>query len=161
MSFWIPSRKQIGRLDTVEHELTNEVSLVGKHGEIWQFDDNGNYRVLITDFRIANKLSKKLNARAGYRKDDEAVLKFKDSDLQIIVEAIEVFQTQDRQVVKASNFGLPEGRPPEFRSKNRFSKSRPTQSTNSTKKIKNSPKKANVKSQSDANPKAGQSSEGI
>ncbi len=120
---WQPSNKKIGTYKCIqlqdEENKIYEYTLVGKHGEIWEYDDKENYRVCITNHRVANKLIKELRRKCDrpYQDKEECLLAFTRDEFATVAKAIEVYKQQERQIQKASKFGAPEDPTPQNKGK--------------------------------------------
>lgn len=100
---WMPAEEFIGGLACIKSEVTEEVKLQGRYGDIWLYDEKGRYSALITSHRVANALFKRVGKKGGYKVGDEALLHAFSKDLLThVIRAIEPFKTQKGQIEKAN-----------------------------------------------------------
>jgi hypothetical protein len=97
-SYWIPSKQKLGGYKSIEHEITKEVALIGKYGEIWKFSEDGNFKALVEDHLKANQLARKLSSKSRYKSGDEAIFTFSQIDFETVADVIAVYRSQERQV---------------------------------------------------------------
>ena len=81
-------------------------------GEIWLWDDIGNYRAVITNHHIANKLFECLKKDRQFKRGDEALLDFTDVDLPKVIKVLRVITNLEIAKNHASNFNNLDTHPP-------------------------------------------------
>jgi hypothetical protein len=106
-SDWQRTSKTIAGRKCIQHKITGEQSLELKHGSIWE--DAPDYKACVVNHYIANKLCRFLNQPAGYRLGDEAVIRLKESEIELAIQLLRPIRTQTRQISSANQFRNPSG----------------------------------------------------
>ncbi len=71
---WIrDSKAYILNKPAVRHRITNELTLCGRYGEVWQYSPSS-YSIRVWSIKVANKINRHLNLTDSLNTGDELVL---------------------------------------------------------------------------------------
>ena len=84
---WQPSTQMFGGYRCVEHVRTKELSLIGRHGEIWE-NDAYTYKASVFSARIAKRYLRQ--EQWPIEPGDEILIKFPAEDLPLWVKRLQV-----------------------------------------------------------------------
>ncbi len=108
---WQSSGEKIGGYHCIEHKISTETALICIRGEIWPWDNNGNYKAVITNHHAANRLFRALKKDGRFRRGDEALLNFPEADLPKVIRSLGVITNLEIAKKRASNFNTLAYRP--------------------------------------------------
>lgn len=103
MNYWKASRSQLYGYPAIEHELTGELTIASKYGEIYTYS-NELAAVLVRNHKVANKIAFMLGRQhfTPLKKGEETIFKVKNEMVPWLAKALNITRRRTKMLQYAN-----------------------------------------------------------